>query len=50
MTHSTTSHSTITKETEATNVSSFELSGENKNESPQSEVQRICPVLLTSEY
>ncbi|GLR76789.1 hypothetical protein [Aliivibrio sifiae] len=50
MTHSTTSHSTITKETEATNVSSFELSGSNKNESPQSEGQRICPVLLTNEY
>ncbi len=32
MINSTTSHSTITKETETTNVSSFELSGSNKNE------------------
>ncbi|WP_215727464.1 LPD25 domain-containing protein [Aliivibrio fischeri] len=37
MTHSTAINSTITKETEATNVSPFEQSGSNKNECIQSE-------------
>lgn len=37
MTHSTAINSTITKETEATNVSPFEQSGSNKNECLKSE-------------
>ncbi|MGF1903635.1 hypothetical protein [Aliivibrio salmonicida] len=41
MTNSTVINSTITKEIEATNVSSFELSGSNKNECIQSKEQ-VC--------
>ncbi|MFA1563092.1 type I restriction endonuclease subunit M [Aliivibrio fischeri] len=44
MTHSTAINSTITKETKATNVSSFELSGSSKNESTQSKEQGIEPI------
>ncbi|WP_196584542.1 hypothetical protein [Aliivibrio fischeri] len=40
MTHSVAINSTITKDTKATNVSSFELSGSSKNELAQSKVER----------
>ncbi|MFA1563126.1 hypothetical protein [Aliivibrio fischeri] len=40
MTHSTAINSIITKETQATNISSFELSGSSKNELAQSKGER----------